>query len=120
MRATCCIDIESRLHDYCQYATDTGVIRGRAHRIGWLASDLRSDYLNPTENVVDSWELGVAGGAVSVALNFDHTAANIDLYLYDPDGNQVAESTTDSDHEGINYETNTVTGTYRIEVIMQQ
>ncbi len=61
------------------------------------------------------YDLPVSGGVIDLSLTWDNSM-DLDLYLYNPSGTQVASGTSTSKPETLSYDTNGAAGTYRIRV----
>jgi serine protease len=61
------------------------------------------------------WEINVNSGTINLTLSFTHADNDLDLFLYDPSGTEVASSETTQNSETISYSI-TTPGTYKIRV----
>jgi hypothetical protein len=61
------------------------------------------------------YDLPISGGVIDLSLTWDNSM-DLDLYLYNPSGTQVASGTSTSKPETLSYDTNGSAGTYRIRV----
>ena len=57
------------------------------------------------------------GKEINVSLSFSHISGDLDLTLYDRDGDSIASSATSNDNESLSYIA-TYTGTYYVEVAL--
>lgn len=62
------------------------------------------------------WQVAVSGGTIDLSCTWTPSSRDLDLYIYDPNGNLVASATSTSNPETLSYQTNGVSGTYTIEV----
>ncbi len=63
----------------------------------------------------DFWEFHAITGPIDISLTFTHSSNDLDLFLYNPSGTQVASSESTNDTETISYNA-TEDGIYKIEV----
>jgi major membrane immunogen (membrane-anchored lipoprotein) len=56
-----------------------------------------------------------AGRETTVDINFDHSDGDLDLAVYGPDGDEIADSVSTTDGESVEFTPNT-DGSYRVEV----
>lgn len=76
----------------------------------------KSGTLDKTPGSSNTWEIQVDNGVLDVSLSFPTTTGNLNLYLYDPSDNLVAQSVSVSETESLSYNTDSKPGTYSIEV----
>ncbi|CAM2005717.1 M6 family metalloprotease domain-containing protein [Acanthopleuribacter pedis] len=63
----------------------------------------------------NNYTIDVAGGTIDLSASWSGSG-DIDIFLLDPNGNQVASAETSANPENLSYNTNGVTGTYTIRV----
>ncbi|MFP4385121.1 MAG: S8 family serine peptidase [Spirochaetia bacterium] len=67
-------------------------------------------------SVQDEWIIQAGSGTIEANIQFNNIDGNLDLFLYDPQGNLIQSSEGFSDRENISYYVGSQGGTYTIKV----